>query len=372
MVALPAVGIRRDWCYDVPGCIVRQQCLPRLAGVHLILAAPWSKEWGSPQPGPRFTAAAIAHHEPNRRYEMYQTWLDYTLGTNRRGIATLKTVRNFTEIAGKRHLDIGCAYGGTVIAFAQAGAESIGVDIDDTLLDLARVNLSDHPGIGVKLLRRDITKPPDTVDLGRFDIITCENVIEHVLDLPAMISRIMDLLKPGGWLYLAIPNGASDTEVLKDGHYGLFGITLLSREDAVAYYTAANFSGNYDVGYFLSYNDYASMFTENGVQIKLVDDIQVSDKAVAELRKRVLSLWDEFEVQRASGRMPTAVSDWVATALKDHISKFERHYAVYQAAHGAERACLGFNLIRGFGMGLWRIMGHKAAVVGDLSTNDSR
>jgi len=42
LAALPVVGMRRDRCYDVPGCIVRQQCLPRPAGVHLILADPWS------------------------------------------------------------------------------------------------------------------------------------------------------------------------------------------------------------------------------------------------------------------------------------------------------------------------------------------
>ena len=314
------------------------------------------------QPGPCFTAAAIAHHEPNKHYEMYQTWLDYTLGTNRRGTTTFKTVRDFTEIAGKHHLDIGCAYGGTVIAFAQAGAESVGIDIDDTLLDLARVNLSDHPDIQVNLLRRDITEPSDAADLGQFDIITCENVVEHVLNLPAMISQIVDLLKPGGWLYLTIPNGLCATEVRTDGHYGLFGITLLPREDAVAYYTAANFIGNYDVGYFLSYDNYASMLAEHDVQIKLVDHIQASDQAVAALGKRVLSLLDEFETHRTRGGIPAAICDRVAVALEDYISKFERHYAAYQVAHGAERARLGFNLIRDFGIGLWHIIGHRTTL----------
>ena len=46
LAALPVVVIRRDRCYDVPGCIVRQLCLPRPAGVHLILADPWSKRMG--------------------------------------------------------------------------------------------------------------------------------------------------------------------------------------------------------------------------------------------------------------------------------------------------------------------------------------
>jgi len=48
LATLMAFDIQHDPSYDMPGCIVDEQCLPRPAAVHLILADPWSKEWGQP------------------------------------------------------------------------------------------------------------------------------------------------------------------------------------------------------------------------------------------------------------------------------------------------------------------------------------
>ncbi len=50
LATLLVFDIQHDPSYDTPGCIVDEQCLPRPVGVHLILADPWSKEWGQPQP----------------------------------------------------------------------------------------------------------------------------------------------------------------------------------------------------------------------------------------------------------------------------------------------------------------------------------
>jgi hypothetical protein len=46
--ALLVFDIQHDGSYDMPGCTVDEQCLPKLASVHLILAGPWSREWGQP------------------------------------------------------------------------------------------------------------------------------------------------------------------------------------------------------------------------------------------------------------------------------------------------------------------------------------
>jgi hypothetical protein len=43
------LDIQHDQGYDMPGCIANEQCLPGPVGVHLVLADPWSKEWGQPQ-----------------------------------------------------------------------------------------------------------------------------------------------------------------------------------------------------------------------------------------------------------------------------------------------------------------------------------
>lgn len=49
LATLLVFDIQHDGSYDMPGCIVDAQCLPRPVGVHLILADPWSKEGGQPQ-----------------------------------------------------------------------------------------------------------------------------------------------------------------------------------------------------------------------------------------------------------------------------------------------------------------------------------
>ena len=47
LATLLVFDIQHDPSYDMPGCIVDEQCLPRPSTVHLILADPWSKEWAN-------------------------------------------------------------------------------------------------------------------------------------------------------------------------------------------------------------------------------------------------------------------------------------------------------------------------------------
>lgn len=49
--------IQHELIYDMPGCTVGEQCLPRPIGVHLIFVGSWSKGWGQPQ----IAGAASAH-----------------------------------------------------------------------------------------------------------------------------------------------------------------------------------------------------------------------------------------------------------------------------------------------------------------------
>jgi SAM-dependent methyltransferase len=54
---------------------------------------------------------------------------------------------------------------------------------------------------------------------GRIDIITCNDVIEHVQDTSALLQSIRRLLAPTGLAYFEIPNGRYARAVLSDGHY---------------------------------------------------------------------------------------------------------------------------------------------------------
>ena len=154
-----------------------------------------------------------------------------------------------------------------------AGAESTGLDIDPSLLKLAQCNLRDQNGPQITLLERDISRLDDDSELGLFDIITCINVLEHVEDLSSTLSNICRLLKPNGWLYLILPNARSVSEVKSDGHFGLFGITLLSHEQAKVYYQSHN-EGPYGVGEFYDLDTYVRELRNIGLHAWLIDDLE--------------------------------------------------------------------------------------------------
>ena len=47
----------------------------------------------------------------------------------------------------------------------------------------------------------------DGHDFGRFDLVTFNKVLEHVADPVAMLTAATTYLKPGGFVYLEVPDG---------------------------------------------------------------------------------------------------------------------------------------------------------------------
>ncbi|MEW6270266.1 MAG: hypothetical protein AB1689_13325, partial [Thermodesulfobacteriota bacterium] len=74
--------------------------------------------------GPRFTEAILRWMEPNRGHTMYDVWLDYALSTNLRGAWVVDVLQQYQPVRGRRALDVGCAYGGFSVAFAEAGGRA--------------------------------------------------------------------------------------------------------------------------------------------------------------------------------------------------------------------------------------------------------
>lgn len=153
-------------------------------------------------------------------------YLEYAFGTNARGCEALARFPTASER--RRILDIGCGYGGTLKAFADAGDEALGLEIDPTLAEYARLNLSETPQ--ARVLCEDIVAC-DPGTLGSFDLIFCSDVIEHVSDPDVVLDRIHGLLAPGGAFVMHVPNKDSIQQVLSDEHFCLFGFTQLSRQE---------------------------------------------------------------------------------------------------------------------------------------------
>jgi len=76
--------------------------------------------------------------------------------------------------------------------------EYVGIDID--LDELERAPTGSYDAIRAC----DITRP-DRELTGKFDLIICNNTLEHVLDAELGIAGLKRMLKPGGRCFLAVP-----------------------------------------------------------------------------------------------------------------------------------------------------------------------
>ena len=176
------------------------------------------------------------------------------------------------KLAGANYLDIGCAYGGFLVAFAEQGARVTGIDIDPGLLALARHNLADRQ-VDAPLLLGDAT---NLVALSEFrasvDVATCNDVIEHVVDPRALVETIAQLLAPGGLCYLEIPNAWLPRFVLRDGHFQLFGITLLSTEGAGRYWGERYPGQPYPPVLYFPLEEYVRLFDDVGLSTQVLPE----------------------------------------------------------------------------------------------------
>ena len=110
-------------------------------------------------------------------------------------------------LAGKTALDVGCGAGLLAEPLARMGAEVTGLDASSELIEAARAHAA---GQGLVIDYRAVEL--DRLD-GRFDLITCMEVIEHVAD-PAASLALATRLAPGGFLVLSTPNATGWSRLL--------------------------------------------------------------------------------------------------------------------------------------------------------------
>ncbi|MGH8272701.1 MAG: bifunctional 2-polyprenyl-6-hydroxyphenol methylase/3-demethylubiquinol 3-O-methyltransferase UbiG [Gammaproteobacteria bacterium] len=109
-------------------------------------------------------------------------------------------VRRHVTLAGAAVADIGCGGGILSETLAAAGAKVTGIDLAGELLEVARLHgLEQGLNTGQRVEYREMAVEALAAEAsGRFDAVTCMELLEHVPQPASVVEACAALLKPGG------------------------------------------------------------------------------------------------------------------------------------------------------------------------------
>ena len=112
-------------------------------------------------------------------------------------------------LKGKSALDVGCGAGLLAEPLARLGAQVTGIDAAPENVAAAAAHATGS-GLDIRYMAGEL----GALNLGRFDLVTCMEVIEHVADKPAFIAALTDRLAPDGLLVMSTPNRTNASRLL--------------------------------------------------------------------------------------------------------------------------------------------------------------
>ena len=123
-------------------------------------------------------------------------------------------LRLAARFRGRRLLDYGCG-DGTFLAMAcdgpDAPSKSVGAEISDALVNDCCTRLEGRGGLSF-ITVADLAGPQSD---GRFDVLFCMEVLEHVVDREPVFDLWDRLLPPGGEIVVSVPNETGPALAIK-------------------------------------------------------------------------------------------------------------------------------------------------------------
>jgi len=301
---------------------------------------------------------ALSKNFTDKEHPQFNVWMDYALSTNDRGKDIVSKIKEFSNsITGKRHLDIGCGYGGTSIAFAEVGAISTGIDFNNDLLCLAEENLKDHPGVQVEFKNLDIMNYELISKLGVFDIITCDNVIEHVEVPEKLIAHIHLLLSEKGIAYLTIPNAFSLGQIIKDCHYGQFGVSLLDPIDGAILVDQKINQLSYEVSNYYPFSYYDDQISKYGLAAKLLNTNYDLDSKMNEILLKIGNIKNLLEELKNDEKISSVITQKIKRNINNYLARLETDILIYRKTNDkVKKSKFGSLIVRDYETELWYLL----------------
>jgi SAM-dependent methyltransferase len=149
----------------------------------------------------------------------------------------LATVTPFLAAPPRRVIDVGCGYGHTAFELARHCEHVVGIEpfaeLAGHAAELAR---------GRETLEIRHQSVYELTDHVQYDLAILDNVLEHLPDQPTAIATLVEALKPGGALFILVPNKLWPIEV----HYHLPFLSYLPLSLANRYLRASGRGSDYE------------------------------------------------------------------------------------------------------------------------------
>lgn len=161
------------------------------------------------------------------------------------------------DLHGARVADVGCGGGLLSEALARAGADVLGIDMGEAVIDVARLHLHESE------LKVDY-RVQSSADLAAaepasFDVVCCMELVEHVPDPAALMADLAAMLKPGGQLFMSTLNRTP----------AAFGAAILGAEYLVRLLPR----GTHHYRQFLKPSELARLLRHEGLVLADIDGI---------------------------------------------------------------------------------------------------
>jgi 2-polyprenyl-6-hydroxyphenyl methylase/3-demethylubiquinone-9 3-methyltransferase len=117
----------------------------------------------------------------------------------------LDWIQGMVPLKGLRVLDVGCGGGILSEAMAKAGADTLGIDMAEKSLKVAKLHAMESQVQGLAYEQLPVESLAER-EPASFDVVTCMEMLEHVPDPQAVVSACSQLVKPGGWVFFSTLN----------------------------------------------------------------------------------------------------------------------------------------------------------------------
>lgn len=121
-----------------------------------------------------------------------------------------------------RVLDVGAGDGRDALPLAQHGHTVLLLDHSAAMLTEAERRATEHDVRDrIHTLQVDISTGELPLALDGYDLVLCHNLLQYLPDPTPLLRAMAQVLRPGGWLSLLIPNPAAETLRLALQQYDL-------------------------------------------------------------------------------------------------------------------------------------------------------